>query len=158
MSSIQYGYNIVISRVQVYFTTLRTSPIYVIYHLYLGAPASIPQTSSSFDAHASTSTSEWLLGYVQNVSPTRLTKKESEYFTFTIQENKWAVKAICFSLRKHKPTVETNAESIKPCKITKFTPHAKEENVVWINQNTNIEMLLKQRLTSPTKNVLPTQN
>ena len=31
-------------------------------------------------------------------------------------------KAVCFSPWKHKPTVETNAESIKPCKITKFTP------------------------------------
>ena len=35
--------------------------------------------------------------------------------------------------------METNAESNRPCKITKFTPHPKEENVVWVNQNTNID-------------------
>ena len=41
--------------------------------------------------------------------------------------------------KKHKQTVEAKAESNTPCKITKFTDHASEENVVWINQGTQID-------------------
>ena len=41
--------------------------------------------------------------------------------------------------KKQKATVETKAESSTPCKITKFSNHPTEENVVWINHNTQID-------------------
>lgn len=65
--------------------------------------------------------------------------KKSEYFTFNIQEKSKTTKALCFSPKKHKMNVERKAESGTPCKVTKYAPHAFEENVIWINACTKID-------------------
>ena len=65
--------------------------------------------------------------------------KKSEYFTFNIQEKCKTTKALCFSPKKHKMNVERKAESGTPCKVTKYAPHAQEENVIWINACTRID-------------------
>lgn len=54
-----------------------------------------------------------------------------------MQQKKRTVKAICFSPKKHKGFIDKQAESGLPCKLTKFTP-AKEDNVIWVNQTTQI--------------------
>ena len=48
------------------------------------------------------------------------------------------IKAISFSPKKHKATVERNAESGLPCKISKFSYHTSEDNVIWVNANSQI--------------------
>ena len=49
------------------------------------------------------------------------------------------MKAICFSPKKHKQQVERKIESCSPCKLTKFVPHESEEDVIWVNKNTEID-------------------
>ncbi|XP_028516330.1 uncharacterized protein LOC114575520 [Exaiptasia diaphana] len=80
-----------------------------------------------------------VLGYIKNVSPIMINAKKSEYFTFNIQEKCKTTKALCFSPKKHKMNVERKAESGTPCKVTKYAPHAQEENVIWINACTRID-------------------
>lgn len=72
------------------------------------------------------------------MSPTKVSKKGSQYFSFQLQQNDRMIKAISFSPKKHKPTVESKAESGHPCKISKFSYHASEKNVIWVNANTQI--------------------
>ena len=74
-----------------------------------------------------------IVGYVHNVSPVKASAKGTEYFSFTIQEKENKIKALCFTPRKHKSNVESKAESGTPSKLTKFSVHATEENVIWVN-------------------------
>ena len=75
--------------------------------------------------------------------------KGSEYFSFTIQEKEKTIKALCFAPRKHKANVETNAESGTPCKLTKFTCHATEKDVIWVNAATQINHALEAKVDFP---------
>lgn len=84
-----------------------------------------------------------LLGFIQNVSPTKVSRKGSEYFSFQLQQRNAVIKAISFSPRKHKAIVERKAESGTPCKISKFSIHASEANVIWVNPNTQINDALE---------------
>ena len=84
-----------------------------------------------------------IVGYLHNVSPVKKSAKGSEYFSFTVQEKKKKIKALCFSPRKHKANVETKAESGTPYKLTKFTYHATEEDVIWVNAATQINHALE---------------
>ena len=68
-----------------------------------------------------------------------ISSKGTEYFSFTVQKHDSSVKAVCFSPKKHKQQVESNAESCSPCKLTKFVPHPSEEDVIWVNKNTEID-------------------
>lgn len=87
-----------------------------------------------------------IVGYLHNVSPVKKSAKGSEYFSFTVQEKEKKIKALCFSPRKHKANVETTAESGTPCKLTKFTYHATEEDVIWVNAATQINHALERTL------------
>ena len=51
-----------------------------------------------------------IFGYIQDVGPTKLSVKNSEYFTFVVQQKDSSVKAVCFSPKKHKSIVEQKAE------------------------------------------------
>ena len=90
-----------------------------------------------------------IIGYLHNVSPVKKSAKGSEYFSFTIQEKEKKIKALCFAPRKHKANVETNAESGTPCKLTKFTYHATEEDVIWVNAATQINQALEAKVDFP---------
>lgn len=90
-----------------------------------------------------------IVGYLHNVSPVKKSAKGSEYFSFTIQEKEKKIKALCFSPRKHKANVETEAESGTPCKLTKFTFHATEEDVIWVNAATQINHALEANVDFP---------
>ena len=87
-----------------------------------------------------------IVGYLHNVSPVKVSAKGSEYFSFTIQEKEKKIKALCFSPRKHKSNVESKAESGTPCKLTKFSVHATEENVIWVNAATQINDALEAKV------------
>ena len=76
-------------------------------------------------------------------------QKGSDYFSFTVQEKEKKIKAWCFSPRKHKTNVETKAEGGTPCKLTKFTYHATEENVIWVNAATQINHALEADVDIP---------
>lgn len=84
-----------------------------------------------------------LVGYIKNVSPTKVSSKGSEYFSFQLQQKDRFTKAVCFQPKKHKLTVQAKAESATPCKLTKYAPHATEENVIWVNSNTEIHDALE---------------
>ena len=84
-----------------------------------------------------------IVGYLHNVSPVKVSAKGSEYFSFTIQEKENKTKALCFSPRKHKSNVESKAETGTPCKLTKFSFHATEEDVIWVNAGTQINDALE---------------
>ena len=75
--------------------------------------------------------------------------KGSDYFSFTVQEKEKKIKALFFSPRKHKANVETKAEGGTPCKLTKFTYHATEENVIWVNAATQINHALEANVDFP---------
>ena len=90
-----------------------------------------------------------IIGYLHNVSPVKKSAKGSEYFSFTIQEKEKTIKALCFAPRKHKANVETNAESGTPCKLTKFTCHATEKDVIWVNAATQINHALEAKVDFP---------
>ena len=62
------------------------------------------------------------------------------------KKNKKKIKALCFSPRKHKSNVERKAESGTPCKLTKFSVHATEENVIWVNAATQINDALEVKV------------
>ena len=81
-----------------------------------------------------------LVGYIQDVSPSKLSAKGATYFSFSIQNKDKVSKAICFSPEKWK-LVESKAESCTPCKLSKYRKSNKDgdENVVWVNQNTRID-------------------
>ncbi len=118
---------------------------------------SITQVQLQPSAGSSSSADSSLLGYLQNVSPTKVSTKGSEYFTFIVQQKDREVKAICFSPKKTQVyTVESKAESSKPCKISKFANHSTDENVVWINQNTEIDDALETNVDFPFKELHPT--
>ena len=68
----------------------------------------------------------------------KVSAKGSEYFSFTIQEKENKIKALCFSPIKHKSSVESKAESGTQCKLTKFSVHTTEEDVMWVNAATQI--------------------
>ncbi|XP_020904010.1 uncharacterized protein LOC110242371 [Exaiptasia diaphana] len=95
-------------------------------------------TASTSNITSKDDTDPAIVGYLHNVSPVKKSAKGSEYFSFSIQEKKRTVKAICFSPKKHKSNVEQKAESSTPCKLTNFAPSASEQNVIWINNNTQI--------------------
>ena len=90
-----------------------------------------------------------IVGYLHNVSPEKRSAKGSEYFSFTVQEKEKKIKALCFSPRKHKSNVDTKAESCTPCKLTKFTYHATEEDVIWVNAATQINHALEANVDFP---------
>lgn len=90
-----------------------------------------------------------IVGYLHNVSPVKRSAKGSEYFSFTVQEKEKKIKALCFSPRKHKSNVDTKAESCTPCKLTKFTYHATEEDVIWVNAATQINHALEANVDFP---------
>ena len=69
--------------------------------------------------------------------------KGSDYFSFTFQEKEKKIKGLYFSQRKHKANVETKAEGGTPFKLTKFTYHSTEENVIWVNAATQINHALE---------------
>ena len=68
-----------------------------------------------------------------------ISSKGSEYFSFTAQKHDSSVKAVCFSPRKHKQQVQSKAKSCSPCKLSKFVPHPGEKDVIWVNNNTEID-------------------
>lgn len=68
----------------------------------------------------------------------KVSKKGSQYFSFELQQKKRVVKAVCFSPKKHKSAVDKQEESGLPCKISRFTPHTSEDNVIWVNHNSQI--------------------
>ena len=78
------------------------------------------------------------MGYIRNVTPTKVSKKGNQYFSFEVQQKERVVKAVCFSPQKHKAVVESQEERGSPCKITRFSPHVSENNTIWINPNTQI--------------------
>lgn len=109
-------------------------------------PTSTPsssKTTSQPSTPESSSTQGLLVGYIQDVSPTKVSKKGSEYFSFHVQQKDRVVKAVSFSPKKHKLVVESKAEIGVPCKITKFSPHATEKDTIWINPNTQINEALE---------------
>lgn len=82
-----------------------------------------------------------LVGYIHEVSPTKVSAKGSTYFSFYIQDKERVSKAICFSPEKHK-LVQSKAESCTPCKLTKYNKNSNkdtDDNVVWVNKNTRID-------------------
>ena len=106
----------------------------------------LPNQSSTVPPMSPSSTNlpnQSLLGFIQNVSPTKVSRKGSEYFSFQLQQRNAVIKAISFSPRKHKAIVERKAESGTPCKISKFSIHASEANVIWVNPNTQINDALE---------------
>ena len=84
-----------------------------------------------------------IVGYLHNVSPVKKSTKGSEYFSFTIQEKEKKIKALCFSPKKHKANVVSRVESGLPCKLTKFSFHETEDNVIWVNTATQINDALE---------------
>ena len=84
--------------------------------------------------------SESLVGYIHEVSPTKVSIKGSSYLSFYIQDKERVSKAICFSPEKRK-LVESKAESCTPCKVTKYnkTKNETDGNVLWINNSTRID-------------------
>ena len=79
----------------------------------------------------------------------KVSAKGSEHFSFTIQEKENEIKALCFSPRKHKSNVESKAESGTPCKLTKFSVHTTEEDVIWVNAATQINDALEAKVDFP---------
>ena len=75
--------------------------------------------------------------------------KGSDYFSFTVQEKEKKIKGLYFSQRKHKDNVETKAEGGTPFTLTKFTYHATEENVIWVNAATQINHALEANVDFP---------
>ena len=75
--------------------------------------------------------------------------KGSDYFSFTVQEKEKKIKGLYFSQRKHKANVETKAEGGTPFTLTKFTYHATEENVIWVNAATQINHALEANVDFP---------
>lgn len=99
------------------------------------------QSPSKNDALPESSQGEdGLIGYIHDVSPTKLSAKGATYFSFSIQNKNQVSKAICFSPEKRK-LVQSKAESCSPCKLTKYNRSDKQgdQNVVWINRNTRID-------------------
>ena len=90
-----------------------------------------------------------IIGYLHNVSPVKKSAKGSDYFSFTVQEKEKKIKGLYFSQRKHKANVETKAEGGTPFKLTKFTYHATEENVIWVNAATQINHALEVNVDFP---------
>ena len=84
-----------------------------------------------------------IVGYLHNVSPVKRSAKGSEYFSFTIQEKENKIKALCFSPKKHKANVVSRVESGLPCKLTKFSFHETEDNVIWVKTATQINDILE---------------
>lgn len=82
------------------------------------------------------------MGYIRNVTPTKVSKKGNQYFSFEIQQKDRVVTAVCFSPQKHKAVVESEEDRGSPCKITRFLPHVSENNTIWINPNTQINELI----------------
>ena len=50
---------------------------------------------------------------------------------------------MCFSPKKHKANVVSKVESGLPCKLTKFSFHETEDNVIWVNTATQINDALE---------------
>ena len=80
-----------------------------------------------------------IFGYIQDVGPTKLSAKNSEYFTFVVQQKDSSVKAVCFSPKKHKSIVEQKAESCSPCKVTKYAVNRNEKDAIWVRDYTEID-------------------
>lgn len=80
-----------------------------------------------------------LLGYIQDVGPTKLSGKNSEYFTFVVQQKDSSVKAVCFSPKKHKSIVEQKAESCSPCKVTKYVVNRNKKDAIWVRDYSEID-------------------
>lgn len=77
---------------------------------------------SSFPPQSSQpSTPPSVMGYIQNLSPTMISKKGSECFSFNVQKKDGKVKAMCFSPKKHKANIEKRAESTFQ-KVTEHLP------------------------------------
>ena len=87
-----------------------------------------------------------IVGYVHNVSPVKASAKGTEYFSFTIQEKEKKIKALCFTPRKHKSNVESKAENGTSSKLTKFSVHPTEENVIWVNAAKQINDALEPKV------------
>lgn len=100
-------------------------------------PTSSASTSSTSSSTSTSSTkvagdsTDPLFRYIQNVSPVKVSQKGSQYFSFELQQR--VLKAVSFSPKKHKSVVVRQEETGSPCKISRFSPHATEEN-----QNTQI--------------------
>ena len=80
-----------------------------------------------------------MFGYIQDVGPTKLSAKNSEYFNFVVQKKDSSVKAACFSPKKHKSIVEQKAESCSPCKITKYVVNRNEKDAIWVRDYSEID-------------------
>ena len=110
----------------------------------------IPNSTSSVNkVFTQTCKDPAIIGYLHNVSPVKKSALGSEYFSFTIQEKEKKRKALCFAPRKHKANVETNAESGTPCKLTKFTYHSKEEDVILMNAAMQISHAFEAKVGFP---------
>ena len=88
--------------------------------------------------------------------PQKLAQKDQNILLSLFNKNTAKLKLFVFSPKKHKSTVESKAESSKPCKISKFANHSTDENVVWINQNTEIDDALETNVDFPFKELHPT--
>ena len=80
-----------------------------------------------------------ILGYIQDVGPTKFSAKNSEYFTFVVQQKDSSIKAVCFSPKKHKNIVEQKAETCSPCKVTKYAFKRNEEDAIWVREDIEID-------------------
>jgi len=80
-----------------------------------------------------------ILGYIQDVSPIKISANKSEYFSFVVQQKDSSIKAVCFSPKKHKNLVEQKAESCSPCKVTKYTLNRNEKDAIWVRDHTDID-------------------
>jgi len=56
-------------------------------------------------------------------SPTKLSAKNSDYFTFVVQQKDSSVKAVCFS----------------PCKVTKYAVTRNGKDAIWIRNYSKID-------------------
>ena len=80
-----------------------------------------------------------ILGYIQDVGPTKLSGKNSEYFTFVEQQKDSSVKAVCFSPKKHKSIVEQKPEICSPCKVTKYVVNRNKKDAIWFRDYSEID-------------------
>ena len=80
-----------------------------------------------------------IFGYIQDVGPTKLSAKNSEYFTFVVQQKDSSVEAVCCSPKKHKSIVEQKAESCSPFKVTKYAVNRNEKEAIWVRDYTEID-------------------
>ena len=80
-----------------------------------------------------------IFGYIQDVGPTKLSAKKSEYFTFVVQQKDSSVRAMCFSPKKHKSIVKQKAESCSPCKVTKYVVNQNQKDAIWVRDYSEID-------------------